>query len=40
MELGLSDGINIQVVKGVVDSMEIRGLQKVETEKTPTPPAK
>ena len=40
VELGLSDGINIQVVKGVVDSMEIRGLQKVETEKTPTPPAK
>jgi len=32
VELGLSDGINIQVVKGVVDSMEIRGLQKVETE--------
>lgn len=28
--LGLSDGINIQIITGVVDSMEIRGLQKVD----------
>ncbi|HPW90268.1 MAG TPA: efflux RND transporter periplasmic adaptor subunit [Paludibacteraceae bacterium] len=40
VELGLSDGINIQIIKGVVDSMKIRGLQKVSTDKIPTPPAK
>jgi len=37
--LGLSDGINIQVTKGVVDSMQIRGLQKAEQE-TPVAPSK
>jgi len=37
--LGLSDGINIQVMKGVVDSMNIRGLQKIENA-TPSAPSK
>jgi HlyD family secretion protein len=28
--LGLSDGINIEVLSGVTDSMQIRGLQKID----------